>query len=65
MAAAVVCLSPGCPHVARSRGLCDTHYGQVRERVRRGETPWEQLEREGRCLPAKPHPWRRRKEQRR
>ena len=62
--APVACLS-GCGRPAQRRGLCVSCYRKVSRRVWGGETTWEQLECEGHCLPAKPHPWRKRKEHRR
>jgi hypothetical protein len=61
-APSIACLAPHCTRPACTRGLCATHHRRARERVHRGEVAWEQLERVGRRLPAKPHPWRRRKE---
>ena len=62
MAEAVACLSCH-KHVGTRRGLCRSCYGMACRRIQRGETTWEQLEREGQCLPAKRHPWRKRQEE--
>lgn len=44
----------GCGVRATTRGLCGKHYGAAVRAVAKGATTWEQLEREGRCLPPAP-----------
>lgn len=44
----------GCGARAQTRGLCGQHYGQAVRAVAKSATTWEQLEREGRCLPPAP-----------
>jgi len=35
------CLTPGCSHVAKSRGICTKCYGTLRVKVQRGEITWD------------------------
>jgi hypothetical protein len=52
-------LSPGCPRrVCLKRGLCPAHYRQTARSVAEGVTSWADLKLGGRCLPARPSPWR-------
>jgi len=45
------CLLDFCEREATSRGLCNTHYNWVRERVARGQYSWEELESLGMVQP--------------
>lgn len=47
-----VCVLNGEPIVGRPfRGLCNRCYSLLSARVRKGETTWEELEKQGKCLP--------------
>lgn len=43
----------GCGRIAMCRGLSTGCYTRTRLRVKAGKTSWEQLEKDGKCLPAK------------
>lgn len=45
------CRNPSCNAIAVYRGLCIRHYGQLRSKVRRKITTWEEAERNGVCDP--------------
>lgn len=47
------CLHPGCPRIARSRGLCLKCYHVASKRVAAGTATWEHLEAAGLAWPAK------------
>lgn len=40
----------GCGKMARTRGLCHTHYGKIHDKVTAGYTTWVAEEEAGRCL---------------
>lgn len=46
------CAKPGCGGLVKSRGVCNCCYQGYNQMVKRGETTWEQLEAEGKTLPA-------------
>lgn len=48
-----LCLTEGCNHHTRTRGICDTCYGRLLNRVKKGLGSWKQFEVEGLCLPIK------------
>ena len=47
------CLIPNCTRSVRSRGMCDTHYTGIAQKVAKGKFTWKQLEDAGACLPKK------------
>ncbi len=49
----LVCMVPNCKRTVRSRGMCDVHYTYCAVLVKKGEYNWEQLEKDGKCLPAR------------
>ena len=51
------CLTPGCGKVARTRGLCLNCDNKARCRIAKGQTSWEELEKQG--LAARPRGRRR------
>ena len=48
----ITCLHHECEVVARTRGLCYSHYNYLCRQVKAGKTTWAALEAEGKCLPA-------------
>ena len=47
------CLFPECVHVEHCRGLCHGHYESARRYVAKGSVTWAELEKHGKCMPAK------------
>lgn len=46
------CLNPSCTNEAYARGLCKSCYGIAYRIVQDGIKTWEDLEEQGKCLPA-------------
>lgn len=49
------CLNPKCERMEAVRGLCGSCYTTAAKLVKAKEITWEELEKNGRCLPRKKH----------
>jgi len=50
----MICMHPECQETAKARGLCANHYSQAWQLVKAGETTWEQLVKDKKCLSKSP-----------
>ncbi len=49
----IACLTPGCPRMPRTRGLCPLHYQRLVLAIKAGTTTYAAEEAAGRLKPAK------------